>query len=140
MTMEATGSFLGTGWAFPPEFNRSSGDVAMTSDLEDIIGSLTILLSTALGERLMQPSYGCNLSGLVFERMNGSMEGRVREIVTDAILYHEARIRPNSINIDTAQYLEGMLRIEVNFTVSATNSRYNFVYPYYINEAGSVAR
>lgn len=138
--MDATGSFLGTGWGFPPEFNQASGDVLMTSDIPDIIGSLTILLSTSLGERLMQPTYGCNLSDLVFERMNASMTGRVREIVKDAILYHEARIRPNNISVDSSRYLEGMLRIEIDFTVSATNSRYNFVYPYYINEAGSVAK
>ncbi len=60
--MEKSESFLGTGWSFPPTFTNVSGDVVMTSDVEDILASLHILLSTSIGERLMQPTYGCNLS------------------------------------------------------------------------------
>ena len=55
-------SFLGTGWKFPPEFNNQTGTVEMVSDYTDIKESLDILLSTSLGERVMQPDYGCNLN------------------------------------------------------------------------------
>jgi len=135
--METTGSFLGTGWSFPPSFTNVSGDVVMTSDIEDILASLEILLSTSIGERLMQPTYGCNLSSLQFEPLNSSLLTYIRGIVTDAILYDEPRIEAKDINLDTSNYTEGILRIEIDFVIPATNSRYNYVYPYYITEGNS---
>ena len=133
-------SFLGTGWGFPPEFNDLSGEVGMISDVEDIRSSLHILLSTAVGERIMQPTYGCNLQEVLFEPINTSMLSFLKGLISDAILYHEPRIRLNSVNIITDEYLEGRLPIEIDFTVASTNSRYNYVYPFYINEASSLAK
>lgn len=133
-------SFLGTGWGFPPAFSDVSGDVGMISDVPDILESLNILLSTSLGERIMQPSYGCNLQDVLFEPVDTSLLAYIRGLVSDAILYHEPRIRLNKITIDTEQYLEGKLLIDIDFTVSATNSRYNYVYPFYINEANSLTK
>ena len=49
-------SFLGTGWSFPPAFDRESGSVEMVQEEEDIRQSLEILLSTSIGERVMQLS------------------------------------------------------------------------------------
>jgi len=66
-------NFLGRGWSFPPEFNRASKSVTMLEQEKDIESSLNILLSTRLGERIMQPDYGCNLDEMVFEAMNLTM-------------------------------------------------------------------
>jgi phage baseplate assembly protein W len=136
--VETNNSFLGTGWSFPPTFTNVGGDVVMTSDLEDILASLHILLSTSIGERLMQPTYGCNLSRLQFEPLNSSLLTYIRGIVTDAILYDEPRIEAKKISIDTSEYTDGILRIEIDFIIPATNSRYNYVYPYYITEGNSL--
>ncbi len=139
-TYDVNYDFLGTGWSFPPTFNEVSGDVQMTSMLDDIKASLAILLSTSIGERLMQPTYGCNLNNFLFEPMNSNLLSYMKSIITDAIFYHEARIRPNDVILDTTNYNEGKITITVDFTVSATNSRYNFVYPYYLNEGNGVSR
>jgi hypothetical protein len=133
-------SFLGTGWGFPPTFSDASGDVAMISEVNDILESLGILLSTSIGERIMQPSYGCNLRDFLFEPIDVPTMAYMRSLITDAILYHEPRIRLNKVNFNTDEYLEGKLLIEIDFVVSSTNSRYNFVYPFYINEANSLEK
>ena len=39
-------SFLGTGWSFPPQFNKNTGSVSMVSDEEDIKQSLNIYFNT----------------------------------------------------------------------------------------------
>ena len=65
-------SFLGTGWSFPPSFDKERGETEMLSDVEDIQSSLHILLTTRLGERVMQPTYGCNLDELVFEALSST--------------------------------------------------------------------
>ena len=51
--------WLGRGWSFPPEFDRQSLAVNMVSADADIAQSLTILLNTSPGERVMNPAYGC---------------------------------------------------------------------------------
>jgi uncharacterized protein len=128
---------LGRGWAFPPTFsgrNNNSG-VVMVEGKEDIDQSLEILLNTSLGERVMAPDYGCNLKDYQFEPMNTSLVGRLRDLIANAILYHEPRIQLEKLGISEADALTGKLLIEVEYTVRTTNSRYNYVYDFYLKEA-----
>lgn len=138
--MDNTGfnSILGTGWSFPPEFNRYAGEVEMVSAEDDINQSLNILLSTSLGERVMQPRYGCNLHDYLFEPLNATVIGFIRDLVTNAILFYEPRINAEKIQVtaaDSADLIEGRFTIQVDYTIPGVNSRFNFVYDYYLNEA-----
>ena len=131
-------SFLGTGWSFPPAFTRESNGVEMVSDLEDIRQSLNILLSTSLGERVLQPRYGCNLGDYLFESLSSSMIGYIKDRVTSSILFYEPRIKTESVEVtDEGAFdlLEGKFTITVEYTIRGTNSRFNYVYDYYQNEA-----
>lgn len=129
--------FLGRGWSFPPTFSVAQKSVGMVVAEEDINQSLKILLSTSLGERVMQPEYGCNLRDFQFEALNMSMIGFIKKMVEDAILYHEARIRVKKITVsesDSSTAINGILDISIDYIIKGTNSRYNFVYPFYLNE------
>lgn len=131
-------SFLGTGWAFPPEFDRDAGSVEMVSGENDINQSLNILLSTSLGERPMQPRYGCNLEDYLFDPLNASVRGYIKDLVTNAILYYEPRIDADKIEVtaaDSLDLIEGRFTISVEYTIPGSNSRFNYVYDYYLNEA-----
>ncbi len=136
--MNSENAFLGRGWGFPPTFDKASKSVGMLEEEYDIKSSLEILLSTRLGERIMQPNYGCNLDDMVFEAMNLTMLTYLKDLVENAILYFEPRIDLEGIEIDTSQELEGVLLIIVDFTVRTTNSRFNFVYPFYKNEGSNL--
>lgn len=131
-------SFLGTGWSFPPTFNNETGTVELVSNEEDIRQSLNILLSTTLGERVMQPRYGCDLTNYVFESLNSSVIGYLKDRVKNAILYFEPRIIAEKIEVTAAEsfdFIEGRFTISVEYTIPGTNSRFNYVYDYYKNEA-----
>ncbi len=128
-------SFLGTGWGFPPAFSNKTSDVGMQSDVDDIESSLEILLTTRPGERVMRPDYGCNLDELVFEPLTTTFKTYIKDLISTAILYYEPRIEVNSIDLDDTGELEGRILIVIDYTVSATNTRFNFVYPFYKNEA-----
>ncbi|HKR03792.1 MAG TPA: GPW/gp25 family protein [Bacteroidia bacterium] len=131
-------SFLGTGWKFPPEFDRSSASVEMVSNEQDIKESLNILLSTTLGERVMQPRYGCNLNNFVFESLDASAIGYIKDMVTNAILFYEPRIITEKIEVtsaDSFDIIEGRFTISIDYTIPGTNSRFNYVFDYYKNEA-----
>jgi phage baseplate assembly protein W len=131
-------SFLGKGWAFPPSFNNTTGTVEMVSDEEDIRQSLFILLSTSLGERVMQPDYGCNLNDYIFEGLNSTTIGYIKERVAHSILYYEPRIVVETIEVTDAgsvDILEGRFLIDISYTIPGTNSRFNYAYDFYKNEA-----
>lgn len=137
--------FLGTGWSFPPCFERrmhaSSGlnsargiGAALVSNETDIEQSLRILLATNPGERVMQPAYGCGIKRMVFEQLSESLLTEMRHMIEKAILFFEPRITVESIDIDAGNWENGELRILIDYTVRTTNSRYNMVYPMYFRE------
>ena len=131
-------SFLGIGWSFPPTFDPQIGTVELVRNEEDIDQSLNILLSTSLGERVMQVKYGCNLQDYLFESLNSSVIGMIKERVEQAILFFEPRIIVENIEVTTADSLdliEGRFTIAIDYAIPGTNSRFNYVYDYYDNEA-----
>ena len=136
--MDTSKSFLGRGWGFPPEFNRATKAVNMLKDEADIKSSLEILLSTRLGERVMVPDYGCNLDELLFKPLTLTLKTFVIDLIKTAILYYEPRIDLNKIAIDPTDELEGVLLINLEYTVRATNSRKNMVYPFYKAEGNEL--
>jgi phage baseplate assembly protein W len=131
-------SFLGTGWAFPVEFDREAATVEMVSDYQDIEESLNILLSTTLGVRVLQPEYGCNLNDYMFESLSSTLIGIIKHHVENAILYYEPRIVAENVDVtsaDSFDLIEGKFTITVEYSIPETNSRFNYVYDYYLNEA-----
>lgn len=128
---EKGNDFLGVGWSFPPSFDPALQTVAMTEKEVDINRSLEILLTTRVGERVMQPKYGCNMDDMVFESLNTATLTFIKDKIQTAILYFEPRIDVTKINLNTDNILEGMLIVEIEYVVRGTNSRFNFVFPYY---------
>ena len=109
----------------------------MVAGVEDIQQSLQILLSTAQGERIMQEEFGCDLNRFLFEAVDQSLINSLTSLIEDAILYYEPRIQLDRLDISESEDSPGLLFISINYTVRSTNSRYNMVYPFYLNEAAS---
>ena len=130
-------AFKGTGWSFPPRFGRGGASVATVSGDEDILESLQILLGTAPGERVMRPSFGCNLDAYVFAEMDQATVNSISRTVNDAILYNEPRIDVDEIDISRDPDDDGTLLIRITWRSRLTNARYNMVYPFYVDEAST---
>jgi uncharacterized protein len=133
--MTAEQSFLGTGWSFPPAFTKGGADVQLVSGVEDIHQSLQILLSTRMGERIMQDEFGCDLNNALFEEMDQGLVNTLTSLVSDAILYYEPRITLDQLDVSESDDQQGLLLISLEYTVRSTNSRFNMVFPFYLNEA-----
>jgi uncharacterized protein len=129
-------SFLGTGWSFPPEFR--DGGVVMTEDEDDIRASLGILFRTAPGERFLQPTYGLDVSAALFEPMSTTMRTELADRARIAILLHEPRVDLLDMRIDSPDPNSGSLSIFVEYTVRATNSRFNLVFPFYDHDSNEL--
>ena len=130
--------FLGRGWSFPPAFSLRRAGVELLEQELDIASSLEILLGTAQGERIMLPEYGCNLDELLFESLDTRMKTLMADKIESAILYHEPRIELENVSLDENREWEGVVLIEIKYRVKATNSRFNFVYPYYKQEGTDI--
>jgi phage baseplate assembly protein W len=126
--------FLGRGWGFPPSFSIKERSVKMVSDDEDIQDSLKILLTTQLGERFLQPRYGCSLQSLAFENFDTTTMTYLKDMIETSILYHEPRIKLLNVYA-VAQDLDGAIDFDINYLIRSTNVRSNLVFPYYLTEA-----
>ena len=133
--------FLGTGWAFPPAFDAPSRDAALVSGADDIAESLLILLSTRPGERVMRPTYGCDLRSIVFEHIDLNTATRIRTMIEQAVRFFEPRVTLEDVRLKLDRLpTAAVLRIELVYLVRGTNSRHNLVYPLYIEEGNAVGR
>jgi phage baseplate assembly protein W len=137
--MDGFKSFLGTGWSFPPEFSKVKKGVKMISDEEDIKNSLEVLLATRIGERIMQPGYGCNLDEMMFEPLSLTLQTFIKDLVFTAVYYYEPRVKPEDLTLSSTPE-EGEIIIDLSYTVRTTNTRHNLVYPFYIEEGTMVRK
>ena len=125
-------AFLGRGWAFPVAA-AVRGAIAMAEYEEDIRQAILIILGTNLGERLMRPDFGAGLRALLFEPINTNTMALARHRVEQALILWEPRI--DSIGVDVrAELKRALLNIEVRYRVRRTNTFYNLVYPFYVQE------
>ncbi len=130
--------FLGTGWKFPVEFKKDknkTGTVMMLQGDEDIKNSLEVLFATRSGERIMHSSYGSALESFLFMPVNKSVITYIQAIISNEIIFNEPRIILNEVEVEESADEQGRLDISIVYTVNATNNRYNYVFPFYINEA-----
>ena len=142
-TAAKTTSFLGTGWSFPPEFVKQGtageiGRVLMTADEDDIRASLTILFTTGEGERFLSPTFGIDLRDQLFESLSTTAKSYLVDRVRDGILIYEPRIEVLRLELNDARQLQGVVQLELEYRIRATNSRYNLVFPFYQTDASEV--
>lgn len=130
-------SFLGTGWGFPPTFRRDWYGLEMLKEEADVHSSIGIILNTLNGERVMLPTFGCDLKPFVFEVMNPPNTEMIKNIVREALVFHEPRIIVEDI-IDTADVFNGKLELDITYSIIRTNTRYNYVFPFYMKEATNI--
>lgn len=132
---ELNREILGTGWSFPVRITDAEGHVAAVSYEEDIRQSIRIILSTAKGERVMRPDFGCGIHDLVFGAISTQFITRVQLSVTEALRTYEARIDVLKVEVETARIDEGRMDVIIDYEVQSTNQPGNFVFPFYIREA-----
>jgi phage baseplate assembly protein W len=136
--MENEESFLGIGWSFPPTFDKESGGVRMVKDEEDIAQSLRLILLTSYGERVMRPDYGSNLSSINFRSLDGNTVNELKSYVEQAVLQFEPRVTLHDVTVDTGQIYDGVLHVQLEYTIRKINIRTNIVFPFYFKEGTNV--
>jgi phage baseplate assembly protein W len=115
--------FLGAGWKFPLQVTPG-GKIAQARREQRIEESIFLILSTAPGERVMRPDFGCGSHELAV----------VTQMVRDALVAYEPRVDVLDIGVENAPEQPNLLLIRVNYRIRANNALGNLVYPFFITE------
>jgi len=123
--------FEGRGWQFPIRVD-DAGAIAEAGEEAKVRQSIEIILRTAPGERVMRPDFGCGIHDLVFDTIGGAMIGRVASVVAGALATWEPRIDVLSVRPQQDTEDPTRLLIEINYRLRSSNSRFNLVFPFYV--------
>lgn len=87
----------------------------------------------------MLPDYGANMEELLFEPLTVSFAKLMSVKIEKAILYYEPRITTDDVTF-RQDAENGLVELRIDYTIIATNSRRNIVYPYYKNEGTDITQ
>lgn len=130
-TSSDTSSFIGRGIAFPMRVDQT-GSIAMVTGAADIDRSILMVISTAKGERLMRPQFGCTIWDQLFDPINHNTLGAMEQGVIDALSQWEPRIEVEEVVATADRDRDGRVDIAITYRIKATNDRRNLVYPFYV--------
>ena len=123
-------NFLGVGWTSPVKLENNQ--IKMAHYEECVRQSIWTILSTARGERLMRPYFGCGIHDLVFANNSAGTIGTVIHEVRQALIQWEPRIDVLDVDASPDPSEPNRLLIQINYQVRTTNNQFNLVYPFYL--------
>lgn len=129
--VEYDATFVGRGFYWPMQVDHT-GSIRMTDGAPDIDRSMAVVLSTAPGERVMRPEFGCKIWDLLFEPVTANLLGLMAQAVRDALAQWEPRAEVEDVRPEPDENEPSLVRIAITYRVKATNDRRNLVYPFYV--------
>lgn len=118
-------SYLGQGVAYPLTVESGSFKLATAKQL--IKGSITMILTTPIGSRYFNPSFGSRLYELLWEPNDLVLAASLRDFTADAISKWEKRIEIQDVSVVTA--VDAAL-ILIVYRIKNSNELDSFVYPF----------
>ena len=124
-----TDDFIGRGFPFPLRIDER-GSMALVGGIEELERSMSVVISTAPGERPFRPRFGCRIWELMFEPINEATMGLMEMYVEEALRMWEPRVDIEQVLVEPAS-VDGAVMVSISYVVRATNDRRNLVYPFY---------
>ncbi|WP_052864381.1 GPW/gp25 family protein [Streptomyces niger] len=125
-----SGQFVGSGWSFPLRISPTGG-IALVSGEREVEEAMRLVLATAPGERPMRPEFGCAIHDMVFAPINEATAGRIQHEVYASLDRWEPRIEVDDVTV-TAGDDQGVLYIDVRYSIRGTNNPRSLVFPFYV--------
>lgn len=126
--------FLGSGWSFPVRFSLGNYQLETSEYEQNINESIQTILLTPNGSRPMEPQFGSGLHQFFFRSMNETLKGEMIDSIKYALLNNEPRITIEKIDVTFPDQKTGAVDIGVKYVINQTNTRHNYVFPFYLNE------
>ncbi len=127
--------FLGTGAKFPLQVDPATGRIMTVSGNRTVKESIYLILMTQVTERLVRPEFGSDIMSYAFMDTSTTMLSILRRDLTQTLLQQEPRI--SDLSIETEYRADqGAVIVQIDYLVSATNTRDNLVFPFYLDRGG----
>jgi uncharacterized protein len=123
--------FVGKRFGFPVQLGDRN-QIAMVGDDLAIRQSIYVIVNTVPGERVMRPTFGCEIHSLIFEPANEDTAKVAERYVKDAIIMWEPRITLHDVTVTPGGVDLGELVISVTYVVKGTHDPRSLVFPYYL--------
>ncbi|MER6771623.1 GPW/gp25 family protein [Streptomyces bacillaris] len=123
--------FIGAGWAFPPRTD-ATGSIALVRGEHELEESIRLILATSPGERPMRPEFGCAVNDYVFAPADAGTAGQLAYEVRLALERWEPRIEVVEVVVRFDEADNGVLYIDIGYTVRGSNDPRNLVFPFYV--------
>ena len=124
---------VGRGLSFPLQINPQGG-LSLTSEVDEIMQAITIILSTIPGQRVMRPTFGSRLHELVFSPNSQETAALAERYAREALMMWEPRIEAVAVSalIDATHHMGSVLQLHIDFRIKTTNDKRSLVYPFYL--------
>ncbi|PYF99182.1 hypothetical protein SAMN05216184_10864 [Georgenia satyanarayanai] len=123
--------FVGRGWAFPLRTD-ATGRIALVAGEREIEESIRLILATSPGERPMRPEFGCSVHDYVFAPADAATAGDIAYSVRVALERWEPRIELAAVVVRFEAIDDGVLYIDISYSLRGTNDPRNLVFPFYV--------
>ena len=135
---------VGSGWAFPPRWERSgidatgaggaAGPVALvTNDGAEHVGeALVLLLRTMIGSRVMRPDLGAGVDRYVFEPRTSEACHRLADDVRRALVLGEPRVIVDAVEAVPAGEAGDRVDVTIEFRIDRHRRPTSLVVPFYL--------
>jgi len=133
-------NFLGSGWCFPVSFSAANYQLSVSAFEKNINESIDIILMTRKGERCFEPQFGSGLQQFFFRKMDETLKGEIMDAVKVSLLHNEPRITVKDVIVNFKDIQNGKVEVAISYTYNQTNTRHNYVFPFYLYEGTNLGR
>ena len=126
-------AYLGQGLAFPLRVN-AQGRLSTARAEAKIEQAVWLILSTALGERVMRPTYGCGVHDMLFEANHPAGRTRLADQVRRALTDQEPRIAVLQVAVDSSESDPSAVLVRIDYRIHENNAIASLVYPDFVTE------
>lgn len=122
--------FLGVGWAFPVGLDARRR-FALARHERDIEQAILMILLTPPGQRVMRPTFGCQIHELIFAPNDSTTAGLAAYYVQEALAMWEPRIQVTNVQVDIDPDNQERMLITIDYEIKATHDSRSLVFPFY---------
>jgi phage baseplate assembly protein W len=125
---------VGTGWAFPVRWGIEAAGVGTATGADKIVQSISLLLRTAVGSRVMRPDFGAGVDRYVFDTRSDTTCFRLAYEVRQALLRWEPRVLTDSVEAVPAGDEDNRIDVTIQFRIDPHRRPTSLVLPFYLEE------
>ena len=114
---------------FPNTFSVTNGDTSIESNITSINRCIALILTTAEGELLMNPDFGCTLYERLFSAYTEQMDSQIKAEIAESINTYEQRaeVDTNNIMIEKDKNNDNKYYIHITYHIKNSDMNNNVI-------------